>query len=142
MAAISVFCIVVIAIALIVVAVAVLKFKPGDNEYSDFFVGIASAAFIFAMLRIRSKSKSGLYSRTARRLAGFSYTLYLVHVPALQFVSAWLVPGRRWQPDAAHVAIVAGLGLCTLAYAFVIARFTEDQTVPVRSRVIAALGLG
>ena len=133
---------VLMVIGAVVVAVAVLKFKPADNEYSDFFVGIASAAFIFAMLRIRSRSKSGLYSRTARRLAGFSYTLYLVHVPALQFVSAWLVPGRRWQPDAAHVAIVAGLGLCTLAYALVIARFTEDQTGPVRSRAIAALGLG
>jgi peptidoglycan/LPS O-acetylase OafA/YrhL len=133
---------VLIATGAVVVAVAVLKFNPGDNEYSDFFVGIASAVLIFALLRFRARSRSGLYSRTARRLASFSYTIYLVHVPALMFVSAWLVPRRRWQPDAAHVAIVAGLGICTLAYAFAIARFTEDQTDAARSRVIAALGSG
>ncbi len=132
---------VLIAIGVVVIAVAVLKFKPGDIEYTDGFFGIASAILIFFLLRVRGQSRSGLYSRAARKLAGFSYTLYLVHGSALAFVSAWLVPGRRWQPDAAHVAIVAGLGICTLAYAFVIARFTEDQTGAVRSRVTAALSL-
>ena len=132
---------VLIAIGAVVIAVAVLKFKPGDMEYTDCFFGIASAIVIFFLLRVPSRSRSGLYSRAARKLAGFSYTLYLVHGSALAFVSAWLIPGKRWQPDAAHVAIVAGLGICTLAYAFVIARFTEDQTGAVRSRVTAALSL-
>jgi peptidoglycan/LPS O-acetylase OafA/YrhL len=132
---------VLMTIGAVVIAVALLKFKPSDNEYSDFFFGIASAVLILSLLRFRSRSRSGLYSRTARRLAGFSYTLYLVHGPALAFIAAWLVAGRRWQPDAAHIAIVAGLGICTLAYAFVIARFTEDQTAAVRSRVTAALSL-
>jgi hypothetical protein len=48
----------------IVVAVAVLKFTPRDNEYPDFFVGVASAALIFALLRIQGGSRSGFYSRT------------------------------------------------------------------------------
>jgi peptidoglycan/LPS O-acetylase OafA/YrhL len=131
---------VVMAAAAVVLIVALLKFKPGSTEYSDFFVGIASAVLIFALLRIRARSTSGLYSRAARGLAGFSYTLYVVHLPALVFVSAWLVPQRRWQPDPVHVAIVVALGICALAYAFMIAHLTEYRTDAVRSRVTAAIG--
>jgi peptidoglycan/LPS O-acetylase OafA/YrhL len=132
---------VLVATGVVVLVVAVLKFKPGTPEYSDFFVGVASAVLILALLRGRARSTAGLYSRTARWLAGFSYTLYVVHLPALVFISAWLVPLRRWQPDAAHVAIVAALGMCALAYAVMIARLTEYQTGAVRSRVTAAIGL-
>jgi peptidoglycan/LPS O-acetylase OafA/YrhL len=132
---------VVVAAAAVVLVVAVLKFKPGSVEYSDFFVGIASAVFILVLLRGRARTTSGFYSRAARGLAGFSYTLYVAHLPALVFISAWLVPQRRWQPDAVHVAIVVALGVCALAYALAIARITEYRTDAVRSRVTAAFGL-
>ena len=133
---------VVVAAAAVVLLIAVLRFKPGTIEYSDFFVGIASTALIFALLRSRARSRLGLYSRGARRLAGFSYTLYVAHLPALVFISAWLVPQRRWQPDAIHVAIVMALGICALTYAFAIARLTEYRTDAVRSRVTSAIGVG
>jgi len=132
---------VVMATGAVVLVVAVLKFKPGTTEYSDFLVGVASATLIFALLRSRARSTSGFYSRTARGLAGFSYTLYVSHLPALIFISACLVPRRRWQPDGVHIAVVTALGICALAYAFVIARLTEDRTGAVRSRVIAVFGL-
>lgn len=124
----------------VVLIVAVLKFKPGSTEYADFFVGIASTVLILVLLRSHAPSKAGLYSRIARGLAGFSYTLYVVHLPALVFVSAWIVPHRRWQPDAVHVAMVAAIGICALAYAFAIARLTEYRTDAIRARVIGAIG--
>jgi peptidoglycan/LPS O-acetylase OafA/YrhL len=132
---------VVMAAGAAVLIVAILKFRPGTTEFSDFVVGIATAASILALLRGRARSRSGLYSRTVRRLAGFSYTLYLVHLPALVFISAWLVPRQLWQPDAAHIAMVAAIGVCALAYALVVARLTEDRTNLVRSRVVGAFGL-
>jgi peptidoglycan/LPS O-acetylase OafA/YrhL len=73
-----------------VLVVAVLKFKPGTPEYSDFFVGVASSVLILALLRKRARSAEGLYSRTARWLAGFSYTLYVVHLPTLVFLARCL----------------------------------------------------
>ncbi len=109
--------------------------------WQDLLVGVAATALIFALLRIAARSKSGLYSRAAGRLAGISYTLYLVHLPALTLVSAWLVPRQRWQPDAAHLAIAAGLAAGALAYAFAIASVTEYRTGAVRARVIGAIGL-
>lgn len=133
---------IVVTTGAVVLLVAVLRFKPGTTEYSDFFVGIASTVLIFALVRSRARSTAGLYSRVARRLAGFSYTLYVVHLPALVFISAWLVPQRRWQPDLVHVAIVIALGICALAYAFAIAQLTEYRTDAVRSRVTAAIRMG
>ena len=126
--------------AAVVLVVAAVKFKPGSTEYSDFMVGIASAVLIFALLRSRPEQ---IRDSTRERLAGslvFPTRLYVVHLPALVFISAWLVPQRRWQPDAVHIAMVAGLGICALAYAFAIARLTEYRTDVVRSRVNAAIG--
>jgi peptidoglycan/LPS O-acetylase OafA/YrhL len=133
---------IVAGVGALLVVLALIAFKLGDAMYSrDLVIGVASSAVIFVVLRMDARSKSGLYSRTVRRMAGFSYTLYLVHVPALMFISAWLVGRGRWQPDAAHIAIVAALGICALAYASAIGQLTEARTGAVRSRVIAALGL-
>jgi peptidoglycan/LPS O-acetylase OafA/YrhL len=126
-------------IAVLLIAVA-FSINTGIEEFrSDLAVGIASTVFILAVLRNNARSRSGLYSPAAHGLAGFSYTLYLVHLPALIFVSAWLVPGRRWHPDAFNVAKIAAIGTCALAYAYVIARLTEYRTGAVRARVIAAI---
>jgi peptidoglycan/LPS O-acetylase OafA/YrhL len=133
---------IVAGIGALPIVLALIAFKLGHIMYSrDLVIGVAASAVIFVVLRMDARSRSGLYARTVRRMAGFSYTLYLVHVPALTFVSAWLAGRGRWQPDAAHLAILAGLGICTLAYAFAIAQLTEARTGAVRSRVIAALGL-
>ncbi len=119
---------------------AAFSINTGIQEFpSDLAVGIASTVFILMVLRNNARSRSGLYSPAAHGLAGFSYTLYLVHLPALIFVSAWLVPGRRWHPDAFNVAKIAAIGTCALAYAYVIARLTEYRTGAVRARVIAAI---
>ena len=53
----------------------------------------------------------------------------------LMFVSAWLVPGRRWQPDAVRCREDGGdLVSARSRYAFAIARLTEYRTDVVRTR--------
>jgi peptidoglycan/LPS O-acetylase OafA/YrhL len=125
------------AVGTAVLVVAALKFKTDINECGDFVVGAATAAMILVILRSSARSRSGLYSRAARGLAGFSYTLYLVHGPVMVFVSAWLVPPRMWQPTAPHLAIAAALCIFIIAYALLIAQFTEWRTDAVRRRVNA-----
>jgi peptidoglycan/LPS O-acetylase OafA/YrhL len=124
----------------LMLVLALLKSKLDPIEHSDFVVGVASAVLIYALVRSNAPSKSGIYSRTARMLAGFSYTLYLVHAPAVNFLGAWLVPRAPWQPDAVHIAAAASLFICMLAYAFGVAQLTEYRTSAIRSRVTAALG--
>lgn len=132
-----------VACAGALVVVGLLVFKPTFTVYArDLVVGIAATALVFALLRGHGRSASGLYSRIARGLAGFSYTLYVVHIPALEFFSAWIVPKQRWQPDAVHLAMGAVICASTLGYAYTIARFTEHQTGAIRARVSAAIGIG
>jgi len=130
-----------IATVALLSVLAVFKFRPGFAGYPhDFVVGVASVALIYALLRSPARSTVGLYPRTARRLASLSYTLYVVHLPVLAFLSAWLAR-QRWQPDAIHIVAGGVFAICILAYAFVIAHFTEYRTSAVRARVSAAIGL-
>jgi peptidoglycan/LPS O-acetylase OafA/YrhL len=125
--------------------VAIVASLNLDKDFvRDLVLGAAAAALIFGLLRNPAgsrRSRPGPYSRTARRLAGFSYTLYLTHASPMVFASAWLVPSGTWRPDMPHVATLAGLGVCVVAYSLVIAHLTESRTGAVRLRVTKALGL-
>jgi peptidoglycan/LPS O-acetylase OafA/YrhL len=76
--------------------------------------------------------------RIIARGAGFSYSLYLIHLPVCVFVGALLERWAGWpphvvQPDAAGFAaftVIVAVALCA-AYAF--ARCTEDHTAAFRS---------
>jgi peptidoglycan/LPS O-acetylase OafA/YrhL len=99
---------------------------------SDLAVGIGFALFLFGVLHMNFRAGGAVYSRIARVLAGFSYSLYVLHFPLLLFLRAWLVPLQRWQPDAAHLARGAAIGVATLAFAWLVSLFTENKTRAVR----------
>ena len=96
----------------------------GDN----LSVGISFSIFLFALLQMSSGAVGAYYSRIVRLLAGFSYTLYLLHFPLLLFLKAWLVPSQRWQPDFAHLGYGLAIGLGALGFAWVVSLFTEGKT--------------
>lgn len=79
--------------------------------------------------------------RLARGMAGFSYTLYLVHLPVLVFIEAAVVKsgGGRWQPDLRHGALALGLAALVLLYAWALSRFTEARTHQL-ARYLLSLG--
>ena len=72
-----------------------------------------------------------------RRGAGFSYSLYLIHLPFGLLVGAiyerWLHwPAQLVQPDARGLAGFFGMILIAIATAWLFARLTEDHTAEVR----------
>lgn len=99
---------------------------------ADALVGVATALLIIIALQRRSVRKSNLYSRVASRLAGFSYTLYLVHFPCLFFLDALIIDGARWQPQPWSFAAALLLGAAVILYASVVADLTERRTADVR----------
>jgi peptidoglycan/LPS O-acetylase OafA/YrhL len=100
---------------------------------SDFLLAIAFTAGLYLLLGRPAHSPHPLYALVARHLAGCSYTLYLTHVPALVFLSAWLLPIALWQPDAWHLG-AGGFILCLVfAYAYGIAQLTEAHTGTIRA---------
>lgn len=68
-------------------------------------------------------------------LAGFGYTLYLVHEPPLALLRVWIIAGphHRWTPSVSHLADGAAIVVAIVAYAYAISRVTEARTDRVRA---------
>jgi peptidoglycan/LPS O-acetylase OafA/YrhL len=73
------------------------------------------------------------FSRFSRGIAGFSYTLYLVHLPLLVLLTATMISNgaSRWQPDMMHGVVGVGIALAVLIYAWIVSRLTEAHTAQV-----------
>lgn len=100
---------------------------------SDYALGLATFALLYVLLGARQPATGRWYERPSHTIAGFSYTLYLVHFPMLMFLTALLAGSHRWPPDAIHLAIGLAVLLFIIAYAYVVARLTEFRTDEVRN---------
>jgi peptidoglycan/LPS O-acetylase OafA/YrhL len=102
----------------------------------DGLVGLSFTLFLYTLILGRREDVSPEYARSAKTLSGFSYTLYLTHFPALLLLRGLLDPQGNWQPDLVHLLYGIGIVLLMLAYAFVVAEFTEARTASVRRRLL------
>lgn len=107
--------------------------SAGSVLGSDLAVGTAFTLFLFGVLQFEWGAGFPSYSNAARRFAGFSYSLYVLHFPLLLFLRAWLVPPERWQPSAANFAVATLAGALVLSFAWLVSLFTEDKTHVVRN---------
>jgi len=106
---------------------------------SDLSVGIAFTLFLFGVLQVNVGGKSDSYRTIAHFLAGFSYSLYVLHFPLLLFVRAWVAPTQKWQPDPQHLFCGVAAGAVVLGYAWLVAFFTENRTRAVRDWMRSAV---
>jgi peptidoglycan/LPS O-acetylase OafA/YrhL len=110
----------------------VMRLIPSHALLSDYALGVVTFAFLWILLGAQGRSEGRWYVQPSRTIAGFSYTLYLVHVPMLIFLTALLAGESRWQPDAKHLAIGFPLLPLVIGYAYVVAKCTEFRTAAVR----------
>jgi peptidoglycan/LPS O-acetylase OafA/YrhL len=99
---------------------------------TDYAVAFCFALWLYTLLLGSREDVSPAYRNVAKKLAGFSYTLYLTHFPALLLLRGLLNPHGNWQPDALHLAYALGIALLMLTYAYGTAEFTEARTADVR----------
>ena len=139
----------VLAVAGVLAALGLTRANVIGGATADFVLGVACAALLAAALQLTGAAPGpDVTARAARRggaaraLAGFSYTLYLVHLPPLVLVSGLLTADGRapWQPDAAHGALALLVGVIVVGYAYGIAQVTEARTERVRVALRTALG--
>lgn len=129
------------------VAMAALAFSRSGGLGligNDFVVASAFAILVYLLAQAPARTADPAQGRTgfgqlAHFLAAFSYTLYLIHLPILVFLTAWHVTrgGTRWQPDATHFAYGIGIAAITLLCAAVFAHFTEARTGRIRAYLFA-----
>ena len=98
----------------------------------DYALAVATVALLWTMVSAREPASERAWERVSRRLADFSYTLYVGHVPMLVLLSAVFARGVRWVPDARHLLIATGLLALTIAYCYGLAGLTEFRTAAMR----------
>lgn len=100
--------------------------------WGDLGIGLSCAGLIYTMISLSDASTPAWYRRCSKMAAGFSYTLYAVHLPFLIFIAAaW--PGRlSWQPTTFSVAIAFVILIAALVFAYCVAQATEARTSSVR----------
>lgn len=106
--------------------------RLSSNLASDYIIAFTFALWLYALLLGSRDDASPGYVYGARKLAGFSYTLYLLHLPALILLRGILDPQGDWQPDVLHLAYALGIGLFIMSYSYCVAEFTEGNTATVR----------
>jgi peptidoglycan/LPS O-acetylase OafA/YrhL len=94
----------------------------------DAGTAVVFSCWLYAFLHDRRNADQGSYGQLARGLAGMSYTLYLVHLPLLVFLRAWLVPDRPWSVTRTSIFGACAITAMAIVYAYVVARLTEHQT--------------
>jgi peptidoglycan/LPS O-acetylase OafA/YrhL len=102
----------------------------------DYVTAAFTAGFLLLLLcRTPMRSASERYARFATGLAGFSYTLYLIHFPIVALINAAVIGVHRWPPTPPYLALGGLLCSIILALAYSLAQLTERHTEAVRVQV-------
>lgn len=134
-----------VSLGLLLAALAAARLqKLGPPDVADIGVGFLFTLFLYSL---RSRSDildshaisysnafvADFYRRPAQFFSRVSYTLYLIHLPFLFFITAWLIGSKPlWQPDGRHLILGTAIAATTFAYMLVIWRLTEANTASVR----------
>ncbi len=120
------------------VLMVVTKLFVKVDTVADLLFGAAFAPVMYVFIEVGGSAVNRIYARLSRLIASFSYTLYLVHLPLLILIRAFLARVPRWQPDTTHVLYGTSLALLVLLYSFCLSRITEARTDNVRNIFIHA----
>lgn len=107
--------------------------------WSDLLVGMAFALFLQSMLARESSTKpsTGFWARLNARLASWSYSLYVVHVPIYMTICVLWFGQRRSlgyeMQGARAITTYACVCAATLLLAWAFAQLTERHTNLIRS---------
>lgn len=113
--------------------------KLKNELLSDYLIGFAFALLVYALKHSRRPTASLTARRWVGGFADFSYTLYLVHLPPLICLRAWLTYESAWVPGTTTWPKLGLIVAAVVGYAYLLSLVTERQTERVR-RWIDALG--
>jgi peptidoglycan/LPS O-acetylase OafA/YrhL len=113
--------------------------RLSSDLLTDYVVALCFTLWLYVLLLGSREGVSPAYENGAKKLAGFSYTLYLTHFPALLLLRGLLNPQGNWQPGPQHLAYALGIGLLMLIYAYGVAEVTEAHTAKVRRSLLHTL---
>jgi peptidoglycan/LPS O-acetylase OafA/YrhL len=111
-------------------------YRPFSDLATDYILGVCFSLWLYTLLLGSRDDVSPAYANAAKKLAGFSYTLYLAHFPLLLLLRGLINPRGNWQPDLLHLVYAGGIAILALAYSYGVAEVTEAHTSDVRRRLL------
>ncbi len=120
--------------AILVFCASLTWCKQTHSPLADYVLGVVVTALIYVVLSCSRTAMPKAYNWTAHALSRSSYTLYLVHVPLLVFIAAWIAQARE-VPNAVSVLEGCGIFVVVMAYAQAVWFFFEKRTDAIRSWV-------
>ena len=108
--------------------------KQSCSGAADYVLGLVVTALVYAILSCSRTPLPWLYNWTSHALSRSSYTLYLVHVPLLVFLTAWIAQAR-WIPTPAHALQGCAIFVAVMIYAQLVWFFFEKRTDSIRARI-------
>jgi len=122
---------------------AFVRTHPLPPFAADVWLGVACSLLVYTCLLERRRSSGGLYARASHGLSSISYTLYLVHLPALVFINAAVLgQWHPWPKDVAHLAGFVGVVAGIFAYGCVMYLLFERHTDQIRRALDASRTAG
>ncbi|WP_176444967.1 acyltransferase family protein [Paenibacillus herberti] len=113
----------------------------------DFALGLVAAFLVYMIISFYNLSNTSRPAAVFTNLAGFSYTLYLVHYPVINFISK--ASGRKaagssdfiWQQSTTNYFLYLPIVFTALLlYAWLISLITEAKTSGAREIVSRVIG--
>jgi peptidoglycan/LPS O-acetylase OafA/YrhL len=126
----------VLSAMLFLAAIASAKLLPA-GLLSDFMCGGTFALLLYFLTQIRVHN--GVVSRLSKTLAGFSYTLYLTHVPLLALLSCAILRNTTFQPGVGPLALYLMLLVAITSYAYFVYVLFERHTHHVQTVLLRGL---
>lgn len=105
--------------------------KGSHSAFSDYILGIAIVLMVYGILHWTTDSPSGWVRGIIQYSAKSSYTLYLVHLPFLLLLTAW-IGQARWEPTPRTVFYATLVFLIVLTYVHTVYLLFEKHTDEVR----------
>ncbi|MGH7271844.1 MAG: acyltransferase family protein [Polyangiaceae bacterium] len=128
------------ALAIFPAAAACARIQSTSRAPGAFFLADMALALLFLVVLLGSmherRSDALPGAKTHERLAGFSYSLYLLHFPFVLLTTVWVQ--STWghalsqRPGTAPFLIMAALFVAANLYAWTVAQATERHTASVR----------
>jgi peptidoglycan/LPS O-acetylase OafA/YrhL len=123
-----------IVAAIAACGVTLIWCKLSNSPGTDYLIGLAFSGLIYVILACSRTAMPRAYNWLAHVLSRSSYTLYLVHVPFLVFLAAFLIK-QRWMPTAQHFLAGIAIFFLVLMYAQGVWFLFENRTDAIRARI-------
>ncbi len=112
---------------------ALLKTRRMSDLAADIVLGFSFSLLLYAVAHRRQLTGSLTYQHFATRFAGFSYTVYLTHLPFLIFlVGVSTQPWQPWHRDALHYSLAILVTGAAYIYAYGLYLLFERHTDRIR----------